>query len=211
MARIISAKCKQCRREGVKLFLKGEKCESGKCTLIKRNYIPGQHGLSRRRGKPSDYLIQLREKQKVKRTYGVLETQFRNYFEKADRKKGVTGEILLQLLETRLDNVVYRLGLAPSRTMARQLVSHDHFTVNGKKVNIPSFHVRVGDKIEVIKESIDNKYFKEILPNTIGKASAQSWLKLDQKKLSGEILSVPTREELDPEINEQLIVELYSK
>ena len=211
MARILTAKCRQCRREGVKLMLKGEKCEGPKCTMIKRNYAPGQHGLSRRRGKPSDYSFQLREKQKVKRIYGVLETQFRNYFEKADHKEGVTGEILLQLLETRLDNVVYRLGLAPSRNMARQLVNHDHFTVNGKKVNIPSYQVRVGDKIEFIKESHNSKFYKEILPNLVAKASTPSWLKLDGKKIVGEVLSIPTRSEIDPEINEQLIVELYSK
>jgi small subunit ribosomal protein S4 len=211
MARILTASCRQCRREGVKLFLKGEKCESAKCTLIKRNYIPGQHGMSRRRGKPSDYLLQLREKQKVKRIYGVLETQFRNYFEKADHKQGVTGEILLQLLETRLDNVVYRLGLAPSRKMARQLVSHAHFTVNGKKVNIPSYQVRVGDKIAVIKETETSTFYKEVLPGIVAKASAPSWLKLDPKKIIGEVLAFPVREELDSEINEQLIVELYSK
>ncbi len=211
MARILTAKCRQCRREGVKLMLKGEKCEGPKCTMIKRNYAPGQHGLSRRRGKPSDYLFQLREKQKVKRIYGILETQFRNYFEKADRKQGVTGEILLQLLETRLDNVVYRLGFAPSRNMSRQLVNHDHFTVNGKKVNIPSYQVRVGDKIEFIKESTNSKFYKEVLPALVAKASAPSWLKLDGKKISGEVLSIPARSELDPEINEQLIVELYSK
>jgi len=211
MARMISPKCKQCRREGVKLDLKGEKCVGAKCTLIKRNFIPGQHGTSRRRGKSSDYLLQLREKQKVKRTYGVLETQFRNYFEKADRKEGITGEILLQLLETRLDNVVYRLGFGPSRAMARQLVNHDHFTVNGKKVNIPSYQVRIGDKIEIIKESQKNVYVTQILPAAIAKVTPPSWLKLDIKKLAGEVTSFPTREELDPNINESLIVELYSK
>lgn len=182
-----------------------------KCTLIKRNFIPGQHGTARRRGKSSDYLLQLREKQKVKRTYGVLEAQFRNYFEKADRKEGVTGEILLQLLETRLDNVVYRLGFAPSRAMARQLVNHDHFTVNGKKVNIPSYQVRVNDKIEIIKESQKNTYVTQVLPTAIAKVSVPSWLKIDIKKLAGEVIAFPTREELDPNINESLIVELYSK
>lgn len=211
MARILSPKCKQCRREGIKLDLKGEKCLGPKCTMIKRNYIPGQHGTTRRRGKASDYLLQLREKQKVKRIYGVLEKQFSNYFEKADRKEGVTGEILLQLLETRLDNVVYRLGFAPSRAMARQLVNHDHFTVNGKKVNIPSYQVRVGDKIEFIKESQKNTYFTTVLPTQITKASAPSWLKLDTKKFLGEVIAYPDRSELDPNINESLIVELYSK
>ena len=211
MARILSAKCKQCRREGVKLDLKGERCLGPKCAMIKRNYAPGSQGASRRRGKASDYLLQLREKQKVKRTYGVLETQFSNYFEKADRKEGVTGEILLQLLETRLDNVVYRLGFAPSRSMARQLVSHDHFTVNGKKVNIPSYQVRIGDKIGLTKESQKSNYFTQVLPNNIAKVTTPSWLKLDVKKLSGEVIAFPTREELDPNINESLIVELYSK
>lgn len=191
--------------------LKGEKCLGAKCTLIKRNFIPGQHGASRRRGKSSDYLLQLREKQKVKRTYGILETQFSNYFEKADRKEGVTGEILLQLLETRLDNVIYKLGFAPSRSMARQLVNHDHFTVNGKKVNIPSYQVKIGDKITFIKESTKNTYVTEVLPNAIAKVTAPSWLKLDIKKLAGEVIAFPTREELDPNINESLIVELYSK
>jgi len=211
MARLTSAKCRQCRREGEKLFLKGEKCQGPKCTILKRNTIPGQHGNSRRRGKSSDYLLQLRQKQKVKRTYGVLETQFRNYFEKADRKEGVTGEILLQLLETRLDNVVYRLGFAPSRSMARQLVNHEHFTVNGKKLDIPSYQVRIGDKIEFIKESQKNTYFKEVLPTAIGRANVPSWLKMDPKKYTGEVIAFPTREELDPNINESLIVELYSK
>jgi small subunit ribosomal protein S4 len=211
MARILTASCRQCRREGVKLFLKGEKCQGAKCTLIKRNYVPGQHGLSRRRGKPSDYSSQLREKQKVKRIYGVLETQFRNYFEKADHKQGVTGEILLQLLETRLDNVVYRLGFAPSRKQARQLVSHAHFTVNGKKVNIPSYQLKIGDKVAVIKESEADRYFKEVLPNEIAKVTTPIWLKLDAKKLTGELTAIPARIDLDPEINEQLIVELYSK
>ncbi len=211
MARITSAKCKQCRREGEKLFLKGEKCQGAKCTILKRNTIPGQHGNSRRRGKSSDYLLQLREKQKVKRTYGVLETQFRNYFEKADRKEGVTGEILLQLLETRLDNVVYRLGFAASRSFSRQLVNHEHFTVNGKKVDIPSYQVRVGDKIEFIKESQKSTYFKEVLPTAITRANVPSWLKMDPKKVTGEVLAFPTREELDSNINESLIVELYSK
>jgi len=211
MARLTSAKCRQCRREGEKLFLKGEKCQGPKCTILKRNTIPGQHGNSRRRGKSSDYLLQLRQKQKVKRTYGVLETQFRNYFEKADRKEGVTGEILLQLLETRLDNVVYRLGFAPSRSMARQLVNHEHFTVNEKKLDIPSYQVRIGDKIEFIKESQKGTYFKEVLPTAIGRANVPSWLKMDPKKYTGEVIAFPTREELDPNINESLIVELYSK
>lgn len=210
MAKILAPSCRNCRREGVKLYLKGEKCIN-KCTLVKRNYFPGQHGQSRKRAKVSDYAVQLREKQKVKRLYGVLEKQFRNYFSKADRKEGVTGEILLQLLETRLDNVVYRLGFAPSRRQARVLVNHGHFTVNGKKVNIPSYQVRVGDVIGIKKESANLKYFKEILPEYLKSASTPAWLKFDSKKLVGELLNIPAREELDLEIQEQLIVELYSK
>jgi small subunit ribosomal protein S4 len=211
MAKLLAPSCRNCRREGTKLFLKGEKCLGAKCTLIKRNYVPGQHGVSRRRAKVSDYAIQLREKQKVKRLYGVLEKQFRNYFEKADRKEGVTGEILFQLLETRLDNVVYRLGYAPSRRQARELVNHGHFCVNDRKVNIPSYHVRVGDKISIQKESAGLRYFKELLPEQIKSVSVPAWLKFDSKKMVGELLAVPTRLEMDPDIQEQLIVELYSK
>lgn len=211
MAKVLLPSCKKCRREGVKLFLKGDKCNGAKCTLVKRNYFPGQHGLSRRRSKLSDYAFQLREKQKVKRLYGVLEKQFRNYFAKADRKEGVTGEILLQLLETRLDNVVYRLGFAPSRRMARELVSHGHFSVNDKNVNIPSYQVRVGEKISIRKESVNKRYFKEVWPEEMKGYSSPAWLKMDSKKAVGELISIPLREELDPEIQEQLIVELYSK
>jgi small subunit ribosomal protein S4 len=211
MAKILNPSCRNCRREGTKLFLKGEKCEGAKCTLIKRNYVPGQHGLNRRRNKMSDYAIQLREKQKVKRLYGVLEKQFRNYFEKADRKEGVTGEILLQLLETRLDNVVYRLGFAPSRRMAREIVNHGHFTVNGKKVNVPSYQVKVGDEIGVRKESMNTRYFKEMIQDIVNAANRPAWVKMDPKKLVGSLVAIPAREELDPEIQESLIVELYSK
>lgn len=210
MAKLLAPSCRNCRREGVKLFLKGEKC-TNKCTLVKRNYFPGQHGQSRKRAKVSDYAIQLREKQKVKRLYGVLEKQFRNYFAKADRKEGVTGEILLQLLETRLDNVVYRLGFSPSRRQARVLVNHGHFCVNDKKVNIPSYQVRIGDKISIRKESSSLKYFKEIMPEQMKSANVPSWLKFDPKKSVGELLNIPARDELDLEIQEQLIVELYSK
>lgn len=211
MARKLEPSCKQCRREGVKLFLKGEKCLGPKCAMIKRNYVPGQHGLSRRRGKPSDYSLQLREKQKVKRIYGVLEAQFSNYFKKADRKEGVTGETLLQLLEMRLDNIVYRLGFAPSRKMSRQLVKHDHFFVNGKKVNIPSYSLKPKDIITVREESKKNNYFTEKAKEYLIKNQTPSWLRLDEKKQIGEVLAIPLREELDPDINEQFIVELYSK
>jgi small subunit ribosomal protein S4 len=211
MAREVELACRKCRREGVRLLLKGEKCNGANCVMVKRNYTPGQHGLNRRRGKASDYSLQLREKQKVKRTYGVLEKQFRNYFEKADRKQGVTGEILLQLLEARLDNTVYRLGFATSRRQARQLVSHGHFAVNGRKVDVPSFNLRPGDKIEVVKGSAKNSYFADTLPEIAKNAIVPAWLKVDPKKVSGEFTAYPTREELDPEIQEQLIVELYSK
>lgn len=211
MARMLEPSCKQCRREGVKLFLKGEKCLGAKCTMIKRNYAPGQHGLSRRRGKPSDYSLQLREKQKVKRIYGILETQFSNYFKRADKKEGVTGEILLQLIEMRLDNIVYRLGFAPSRKQARQLVKHDHFFVNGKKVNIPSYSLKAKDIITIRPESSKNAYFSTQASEYLKNAQPPAWLRLDSKKQLGEVLSIPLREELDPEINEQYIVELYSK
>lgn len=211
MARLLEPSCRQCRREGVKLFLKGDKCLGAKCVLIKRNYVPGQHGLTRKRNKMSDYNMQLREKQKVKHIYGILERQFSNYFEKADRKKGITGEILLQLLETRLDSIIYRLGFASSRKEARQLVSHDHFCVDGKKVNIPSYQVRPGQKITLVKESGQNKKLVAKLEEQLKKVQEVNWVRLDAKKLSGELVALPTRLELDPDINEQLIVELYSK
>ncbi|MEI7690185.1 MAG: 30S ribosomal protein S4 [bacterium] len=211
MARVLTASCKQCRREGTKLFLKGEKCQGAKCVMVKRNYIPGVHGLSRRRKKMSDYNLQLREKQKVKRIYGVLEKQFRTYFEKADRKEGVTGEALLQLLEMRFDNIVYRLGFASSRKQARQLVSHDHFCINDKKVNIPSYQIKPGEIITLTKETSKNTGLVEKFKEQIKKNQPIGWLKIDPNKLSGQVITLPIREELDSEINEQLIVELYSK
>lgn len=209
MAKITADTCVLCRREGKKLFLKGEKCLGQKCPVAKRAYPPGIHGLSRR-SKPSDYAIAFREKQKVKRVYGVLEKQFRNYFKKADRREGVTGEILLQLLEMRLDNIVYKMGFAVSLRQARQLVGHGMFLVNGKKVNIPSYQVKPGEKIEVRQEDRKNKYFSEVLKETPGR-EASPWLSVQLDKLQGEVIKVPEREDLDPEINEQLIVELYSK
>lgn len=199
--------CSQCRREGDKLFLKGEKCFS-KCTFVKRSYAPGQHGLSRRR-KPSDYGIMLREKQKVKRIYGIQERQFENYFVKASSKKGVTGEVLLQLLESRLDNVVYRMGFASSRSQARQLVSHGIFSVNGRKTDIPSRFVKVGDDIAVLPNKQKLQYF-ENLKNTKPKEEF-SWVQSSLKDLKGKLINLPIREQLDPNINEQLIVEFYSK
>ncbi len=203
----VDAKCRQCRREGTKLFLKGDKCFD-KCTLVKRNYVPGQHGLSRR-GKPSDYSVMLREKQKVKRMYGLRETQFKSYFEKAAKRPGITGEVLLSILESRLDNVVYRMGFAVSRAQAKQLVSHGLFALNGRRVDIPSIMVKPGDVVEALPGKKDNKYFE--LLQAAKPREENSWVEMDRKSLKGKFLSVPLREQLDAEINEQLIVEFYSK
>jgi small subunit ribosomal protein S4 len=203
----INAKCRQCRREGTKLFLKGDKCIE-KCTLLKRNYIPGQHGLSRR-GKPSDYSIMLREKQKVKRMYGLREQQFKNYFEKAAKKKGVTGEMLLVMLESRIDSVVYRMGFASSRAQAKQLVSHGLFALNGRRVDIPSIALKPGDTVEALKGKKGNKYFELLL--AVKPKEEHSWVEVDRKNLKGKFVSAPIREQLDSSIEEQLIVEFYSK
>ncbi|HHU90195.1 MAG TPA: 30S ribosomal protein S4 [Clostridiaceae bacterium] len=208
MARYTDASCKLCRREGQKLFLKGERCYTNKCAIGRRPYAPGQHGAQRK--KLSEYGIQLREKQKAKRFYGLLESQFRKYFEIANRKKGVTGENLLQLLETRLDNVVYRLGFGTTRAEARQLVTHGHFNVNGKKVNIPSYIVKVGDTIEVSEKSKKSVRFKEILDIT-GAKVVPKWLEVDQENLNGKVVALPEREDIDLNVQEHLIVELYSK
>ena len=206
MARYTDANCRLCRREGQKLFLKGDRCYSSKCALERRGYAPGQHGQGR--SKISDYGLQLREKQKAKRFYGLQETQFRNLFDKAARKSGITGENLLILLETGLDNVVFRLGFASSRKEARQLVSHGHFQVNGKKVNIPSYTVKPGDVIKVKEKSTNSPKFKEVKEMSI---TVPSWVAVDVEKLEGKILSVPTRSEIDTPVAEHLIVELYSK
>ena len=206
MARYTDASCRLCRREGQKLFLKGERCYSTKCALEKRNYAPGQHGQSRK--KISEYAVQLREKQKAKRFYGMLETQFRNLFDKAAKRKGMTGENLLIMLESRLDNVVFRMGFASSRKEARQLVNHGHFTVNGKKVDIPSFEVKAGDVIKVKEKSTSSPKFKEIKEMTI---SVPSWITVDVDKLEGKVVALPKREDIDTPIEEHLIVELYSK
>ncbi len=210
MARYTDASCKQCRREKQKLFLKGAKCYSEKCPVEKRAYPPGQHGLNRRQ-KVSEYGVQLREKQKVRRTYGMLETQFRNTFEKAARLRGVTGENLVKLLERRLDNVVYRLNLAPSRKSARQLVLHRHITVNGGVVNIASYLVSPGDTIQVKESSRRLSTVHESLQRTRGEAAVPNWLSLDKANLSGVFLAVPERSDIPLNANEQLIVELYSK
>lgn len=206
MSRYTDASCRLCRRECQKLFLKGERCYSEKCAIEKRNYAPGQHGQSRK--KSSDYGVQFREKQKCKRFYGLQETQFRNLYEKASRKKGMTGENLLILLETRLDNVVFRLGFASSRKEARQLVTHGHFLVNGKKVDIPSYTVKAGDVIKVKEKSTSSPKFKEIKDMTI---SVPSWVTVDVEKLEGKVVTLPARSEIDTPVAEHLIVELYSK
>lgn len=206
MARYTGPSCRLCRREGQKLFLKGERCYSGKCALEKRNYAPGQHGQGRK--KVSNYGLQLREKQKTKRFYGLQETQFRNYFVKASSKRGITGETLLVMLETRLDNTVFRMGFASSRKEARQLVLHGHFTVNGKKVDIPSYSVKAGDVIKVKEKSTSSLKFKEIKEMTI---STPAWISIDTEKLEGKVLSLPDRSMIDTPVEEQLIVELYSK
>ena len=209
MGRYTDAVCRQCRREGEKLFLKGDRCYSEKCAVEKKNYPPGAHGQGRR-PKVSEYGLQLREKQKTKRTYGVLEKQFRNYFGKADRQQGITGENLLILLERRLDNAVYRLGFASSRKEARQLVNHGHFTINGKKAAIPSMLVRVEDVIQVKDNSKDMAKFQEIKEQAAYKTPPE-WLSVDVENLTGRVLAYPVREQIDTPVNEQLIVELYSR
>src|SRR5947208_923528 len=209
MARYIGPVCRLCRREGMKLFLKGERCYTDKCAIEKRNVPPGQHGRARR-AKMVGYGIQLREKQKVKRTYGVLENQFRRYFEAADRQKGITGELLLQMLERRLDNVVYRLGFATSRPQARQLVRHGHFMVNGRKVDIPSYSVRQGDTISVRQSSGENPTIQHAMEEVKGRG-IPDWLLIDAAARAGRISQLPTREQINLPVQEQLIVEWYSK
>ena len=209
MARYRDAKCKLCRREGEKLFLKGDRCLSNKCAIEKRNYPPGQHGRGRR-GKVSKYNIQLREKQKLRRMYGLLEKQFRNYFVKAAVQKGITGTNLLQLLERRLDNVVYRLGFTTSRSTARQLIRHNHFQVNGKPVNIPSYLVTAGDIVSPRAKSKDLFVIQEAIKN-IDSRQMVPYLEIDTNKLQGEFLEVPGRDAMPVPVNESLIVELYSK
>ncbi|HAS88239.1 MAG TPA: 30S ribosomal protein S4 [Desulfovibrio sp.] len=208
MARYTKAKCRLCRREGEKLFIKGDRCFTDKCSYERRPYAPGIAG--RMRKKMSDYAIQLREKQKVRRMYGVLEGQFRTYFKRADSMKGVTGANLLMLLETRLDNTVYRLGFANSRAQARQLVKHGIFTKNGRRVNIPSMHVKPGDVIEVREESRKIPVIAEA-QEVIARRGCPEWLEADGAKFKGEVKAMPTREDIQFPINEQLIVELYSK
>ena len=208
MARYSGSVCRLCRREATKLFLKGERCYTEKCSFDRRPYPPGQHGQGRMR--PSNYRDQLREKQKVKRIYGLLEKQFRLYFKKADRMKGITGENLLGLLERRLDSTVYRMGFASSRSEARQLVLHNHFIVNGQKVNIPSYLVRSGDVVEVKEKSQKVARIGEALEGA-DRRPMVSWIETDKKAFKGTVKGDPSREELTLPINEQLIVELYSK
>lgn len=209
MARYTDAVCKLCRREKQKLFLKGSRCLTEKCAVERRNYAPGQHGATRRT-KFSEYAKQLREKQKLRRIYGVLEKQFRNYYEKANRQKGITGENLVLLLEKRLDNVVYRLGLAGSRRSARQIVRHRHILINDQLVDIPSYQIKVGDVIKVKEKSKKLSTIHESVMK-VKDASLPTWLKLDKANMSGTFLNNPTRSEIQLEVNEQLIVELYSK
>jgi small subunit ribosomal protein S4 len=208
LARYTKTNCRLCRRENLKLFLKGERCYTEKCAFDRRNYPPGQHGQSRK--KFSDYGTQLREKQKVKRIYGILENQFRNIFKEADRQKGITGETLLALLERRLDNVVYRLGFANSRDEARQLVRHNHFLINQSKVNIPSFLVRPGDVIEIREKSKKMVRVLEALEG-VARRGVPQWLELDKDQMKGSMKGLPSREEITLPIQEKLIVELYSK
>lgn len=208
MARYIGPVCRLCRREGAKLMLKGERCYTEKCAVERRAYAPGQHG--QRRGKLSDYGQQLREKQKVKRMYGLLEKQFRRYFEMADRKKGVTGEVLLQFLERRLDNAVYRMGFAANRAEARQLVRHGHFRLNGHKANIPSILVRPGDVVEVIQKSRGVARIVEAL-DSVDRRTIPSWLSVDKGDFRAKVNTLPERDDITMAIQEQLIVELYSK
>ena len=208
MARYTGSVCRLCRREGCKLFLKGEKCYGAKCPLDLRHTVPGEHGQARQR-KMSEYGMQLREKQKAKRTYGVLEGQFHRYFEEADRQKGITGENLLVLLERRLDNVVYRLGFGVSRPQARQIVRHGHIRVNGKKVDIPSFLVSAGDVITIREKSAESEHFKAMREGT-GKV-VPAWLTIDAANLKATVNALPKREDVDMSIQENMIVELYSR
>jgi len=211
LARYIGPVCRQCRREGMKLFLKGERCHTEKCAIERRNFVPGQHGQTRKAKKTVGYGLQLREKQKVRRIYGVLEAQFRNTFAKAVKMKGITGENLLATLERRLDSVIYRMGLGASRSQARQIVRHGHILVNGRKVNIPSFIVKPGDEVSVRESSKNNPTILSSRDAT-AHAPSPSWMDVDRENLKGRINSTPRRDELvQIPINEQLIVELYSK
>lgn len=206
MAKMVGPDCRQCRREGCKLFLKGERCVSKKCAFERRPVIPGQHGASRKR--VTEYGTQLREKQKVKKAYGILEKQFRRYYEEAERMKGVTGENMLSLIERRLDNVIYRMGIGASRSECRQIVNHGHITVNGRRVNIPSYIVKVGDVIAVKENKKDLEMFKQLKGMKI---VMPKWLEFNADTLTGKVLAMPQREDIDLNIQEHLIIELYSR
>ena len=208
MARYRDAVCRLCRRERNKLYLKGDRCYTDKCSLTRKGYPPGEHGQARQ--KFSEYGQQLREKQKARRIYGILERQFRRYFREADRRKGVTGEILLQMLESRIDNVVYRMGFARSRAEARQMVNHGHFRVNGRRVDIPSYLTRPGDEIALREKSRNLSVFKE-LRESAGAGSVVDWIEVDLEKMQGRVIRMPQREEIDVPLEEHLIVELYSR
>ena len=206
MAKLIGPDCRQCRREGCKLFLKGERCTTKKCAMERRPVVPGQHGAARKR--VTQYGTQLREKQKVKKAYGILEKQFRAYYEEAERMKGVTGENMLSLIERRLDNVVYRMGIGSSRSESRQIVNHGHITVNGKRVNIPSFEVKVGDVIAIKESKQEKEMFKQLKGMKI---VMPKWLEFNSEKLEGKVLALPQRDDIDLNIQEHLIIELYSR
>lgn len=208
MARYTGAVCRLCRREGRKLFLKGERCYSDKCGVVRRSYAPGQHGQGRK--KVSEYGLQLRAKQSTRRYYGVLENQFRHYYELAEKREGKTGEALLCILESRLDNIVYRLGFASSRAQARQLILHGHFQVNGRRVNIPSYLTRINDTISVSEKSKNNDKIKSILEENASRP-VPKWLSVNKDSFEGCVISLPEREDIDLEVEETLIVELYSK
>ena len=208
MARYTGSVCRLCRREGLKLYLKGDRCYTPKCAVDRRAYAPGAHGQGRK--KVSEYGLQLREKQKARRIYGILENQFRRYFEKAERQKGITGENLLRLLERRLDNVIYRLGLGASRNEARQLVRHGHFAVNGRKVNIPSFLIKMGDVITVRDKSKESPRIKELLERAADR-TPPAWLEFEADQARARIVALPARDQIDAPVQEHLIVELYSR
>lgn len=209
MARYTDPVCRLCRREGLKLFLKGDRCYTDKCAIERRNYPPGQHGQGRRR-KVSEYAVQLREKQRLKRMYGLMESQFRKYFEMAETSRDITGEALLTFLERRLDNMVYRLGMATSRSEARQLIRHRHFLVNGRRVDIPSYLVKIGDQITVRERSREKDVFKRAIEIS-QRRGVPEWLELDATAFAGKVKRLPARDELTMPINERLVVELYSK
>jgi len=209
VARYRGAACRLCRREGVKLHLKGERCLSAKCAMERKAYPPGMHGLSRRK-KDTEYKLQLREKQKARRIYGLMEKQFRTTYDKASRKPGITGEVFIQMLEKRLDNVVFRLGFAPSRQAARQLVTHKHFFVNGKVVNLPSYSLKKGDKVEIAEKSRKLKAFETALENRAS-VKAVSWLSWVEGELKAEVIDEPMSEDINIPVEEHLIVEFYSK